>query len=92
MPVVTIELPSLLRNVLDGQPTLSVEAATLSEAFDAIRSTHPQLAVHLFDEGGGLRQHVLCFHNDENTRWLDDHAVDLAEGDRLTIIQAVSGG
>lgn len=92
MAAVTIELPSLLRNVLDGQPTLAVEATTLAGAFDAIRAAHPQLAVHLFDEEGGLRQHVLCFHNDQNTRWLDDHAVDLAEGDRLTIIQAVSGG
>ena len=39
-----------------------------------------------------LRQHVLCFHNETNTRWLDSMAVPLTDGDTITILQAVSGG
>ena len=39
-----------------------------------------------------LRQHVLLFYNDESTRWLDTLDVPLRPGDRLEIVQAVSGG
>lgn len=35
---------------------------------------------------------LLCFHNDENTRWLDDLDRPVRPGDTITIIQAVSGG
>jgi molybdopterin converting factor small subunit len=35
---------------------------------------------------------VLCFHNRTNTRWLQSLDVPVAEGDTLTILQAVSGG
>ena len=48
--------------------------------------------MHLFDETASLRPHVLCFHNETNTRWLDSMAVPLADGDTVTILQAVSGG
>ena len=48
--------------------------------------------MHLFDETGGFRQHVLCFHNETNLRWLESDEVPVADGDRLTVLQAVSGG
>ncbi len=48
--------------------------------------------MHLFDETGDFRQHVLCFHNRTNTRWLPPAGVALEAGDTITILQAVSGG
>lgn len=50
------------------------------------------LKVHLFDESGELRRHVLCFHNQENTRWLSNLGRPVVAGDVLQIVQAVSGG
>lgn len=91
MVTIDIQLPSLLAQV--GQDrALSVEAETLRDALDAIVQSHPKLAVHLFDESGQLREHVLCFHNGMNTRWLDDLDVQLDCGDSLLFMQAVSGG
>ncbi|MGH9196080.1 MAG: MoaD/ThiS family protein [Acidimicrobiia bacterium] len=46
----------------------------------------------MYDESGTFRPHVLCFLNDVNTRWLDNANPPLQEGDRITILQAVSGG
>jgi molybdopterin converting factor small subunit len=92
MSRVTVELPSLLAPVVGGAASIPVEGGTLTEALAALVERHPALEVHLFDETGGLRRHVLCFHNDTNTRWLDSLDVPVADGDTITILQAVSGG
>jgi molybdopterin synthase sulfur carrier subunit len=91
MARVTLELPSLLRNVL-AEESLSVEGQTLTEALEDAYSQLPGLRVHLCDESGGFRKHVLCFLNDVNTRWLGGEDPRLEDGDCITILQAVSGG
>lgn len=92
MAQVTVELPSLLARFLDGERRVALEAESLAGALEALVREHPALGVHLFDEAGGLRQHVLCFHNRTNTRWLESLEVPLAAGDTIAILQAVSGG
>jgi molybdopterin synthase sulfur carrier subunit len=91
MARVTLELPSLLRNVL-GTASLSLEGSTLDEALEDAYAQLPGLRIHLCDESGRFRRHVLCFLNDVNTRWLDGDNPRLNEGDCITILQAVSGG
>jgi molybdopterin converting factor small subunit len=88
----TLELPSLLRAVLNGRDSLPVEGATVNEALEHAYRQLPTLRVHLCDESGKLRRHVLCFHNDINTRWLEGESPRLNDGDCITIMQAVSGG
>ena len=92
MARVQIELPSLLVRFAQGLDTIDVEATTLAGALAALTDHHPELELHLFDECGSFRRHVLCFHNETNTRWLDSLAVPLEAGDTIRILQAVSGG
>lgn len=92
MPRVQIELPSVFEPIVGEQRTLRVEAETLAGALAALVEQRPELGVHLFDERGGFREHVLCFHNGVNTRWLEHLDGPVTEGDTLTIMQAVSGG
>lgn len=92
MPQVTIELPSLLRGVLGGADSFPAEGETLREALEDAYRKVPALRVHLCDETGAFRPHVLCFLNDVNSRWLDDGGLRLRDGDSITILQAVSGG
>ena len=92
MPQVTVALPSLLAGVVGGARTLPIEAETLAGALDELVRRYPALTIHLFDESGAFRQHVLCFHNEESTRWLGSLDRPLAAGDVITIMQAVSGG
>jgi len=89
---VTVELPSALDAVTGGVREVPVEGETLDSALSHLLRELPQLAVHLYDESGGFRQHVLCFHNGRNTRWLDGVTVQLADGDTIRFLQAVSGG
>ena len=92
MASVTVLLPAMLVDVTGCARRLALEAATLAAALDRLTELHPALKVHLFDESGGFRQHVLCFHNDANTRWTRDLSARLADGDTIRILQAVSGG
>ncbi len=92
MATVTIELPSLLWSIADGRRDLAVEASTLREALDALIERFPAISVHLFDETGGLREHVLCMHNGANSRWAESLNVPVADGAVVTLLQAVSGG
>ena len=92
MPRVTVDLPSLLAEVIAGQATLTVEADTLGQALERAFAQVPTLRGNLYDESGKFRPHVLCFLNDVNSRWLEDLDRPLQDGDCITILQAVSGG
>ncbi|HEY8549662.1 MAG TPA: MoaD/ThiS family protein [Vicinamibacterales bacterium] len=91
MARVTLELPSLLESVL-ARRELEIEGQTLQDALEDAYAQLPGLRVHLVDESGRFRQHVLCFVNGTSTRWLDGADPQLRDGDRITILQAVSGG
>ena len=92
MARIIVELPSLLARFTGDAREVEVEADSLDAALRVLTDVHPALEVHLFDETGAFRRHVLCFVNGENTRWSKETNVSLKDGDRLTILQAVSGG
>jgi len=89
---VTIELPTMLSGVLGGVRRLEAKGETWRDALEDAFESHPALRVHVVDETGALRRHVLCFVNDVNTRFGEGVPAKLADGDRITIMQAVSGG
>lgn len=90
---IDVTVPGLLADSVGGQRCFEIEATTLSGALRFLRDTHPRLRVHVWDEADQIRQHVLVYYNDESVKWIDDpSAVCLKQGDRIAIIQAVSGG
>lgn len=91
MPKIAVSVPSLLAHAAGGR-RVHVTGESLEQALEDLRERHPRLAVHLFDETGGFREHVLCYLNETNTRWLESLDHPLSEGDRITVLQAVSGG
>lgn len=89
---VEVVLPSLLRDSAGGEARLTVRGTTLRQALERLFSRFPNLRLHLYEEGGRLRPHVLVFYNGESIAWLDSLDVELREGDQLQVINAVSGG
>jgi adenylyltransferase/sulfurtransferase len=88
---VTVTLPRLLEPAVGSIRRVDLEASSVGEAIESLLTRHPTLRVHLFDEDGHLRQHVLCFVNGSLNRLEDRGAV--LEGDtEITFLQAVSGG
>jgi molybdopterin synthase sulfur carrier subunit len=89
---IEVNVPTILRDCTGGRNSVTIEAATLTEALERLRETYPVLHIHLYDETEKLRPHVLIFYNGESTHWLESLDVPLHPGDRLEILQAVSGG
>jgi molybdopterin converting factor small subunit len=89
---IEVSIPTILLDCTGGRNPVTIEASTLAEALQRLRDTYPLLKVHLYDETEHLRPHVLIFFNEESTRWLERLDLPLQPGDRLEILQAVSGG
>src|SRR5438067_1140349 len=89
---ITVTVPGLLMDCVGGERSFTVEASTLSDALATLRGAYPLLVPHVFDDAGEIRQHVLVYYNDQSVKWLDSLDLPLRAGDRIQIIQAVSGG
>jgi len=89
---VEIKLPTVLRAQADGQATVSVEGATVGEAFGALVSQYPGLRGNLLDDAGALHKFVNVYKDDDDIRYLDGLDTKVSEGDVLSILPAVAGG
>jgi adenylyltransferase/sulfurtransferase len=82
----------MLRDCVGGKSSVTIDAETLAGALETIRAQFPLLRVHIWNDDGTVRQHLLIFHNDTMTRWMPTLDVPLKEGDQIQFVQAVSGG
>jgi molybdopterin converting factor small subunit len=89
---IEVTIPSLLAGAIDGKRRFHLEAVTLAGALDNLLKEYPLLRPHLYDEAMRVRKHVLIFFNDENLATIADREIPLKSGDRLQVLQAVSGG
>jgi adenylyltransferase/sulfurtransferase len=85
-------LPALLSDCTRDQSQFMLEAETVEEALRLLTETYPLLRVHLYDESRRLRQHVMIFYNADSITWLERLDIPIQPGDRLQVVQAVSGG
>jgi molybdopterin converting factor small subunit len=86
---VKVRIPTPLRSYTAQQPVVEVDGADLVEVFDALDRRFPGIRFRVVDEQGRLRRHMKVFVNDESVR---DLSTRLAQGDEVTIMQALSGG
>lgn len=89
---VPFTLPGLLTACTGGEKVVTVEAETIAGAIEALLTTFPLLKVHLYDEEGALRPHVMFLYNDKSIKWLTTLDIPLQPGDQMTVLQLVSGG
>ena len=89
---IEVTIPGLLADCAGGRRQFALEAATLAEALQRLLEAYPRLRPHLYDEAMRTRRHVLIFYNDDNLATIADRNVALRPGDRLLVLQAVSGG
>ena len=91
-PNVTIHVFGQLRTYCGDASELSISAATVADALEALGRQHPVLYRHLCDETGAVRPHLNVFVNSDHMRELDRTATRLAPGDVVSFLPAVSGG
>jgi len=69
------------------------EAATVSEALQALTDLHPELRKHLFTPEGKVRSFVNLYLNDEDVRYLPNkEETAVIDSDTLSIIPSIAGG
>ena len=90
MPV-TIQIPVALRAHADGRDSVELAGATVAEVMNALARTHPKMKPYLFDEKGALQRFVNVYLNDEDIRYMKRDGTPVADGDIITIVQAVAG-
>lgn len=89
---IEVTVPGLLADSVNGRRQFSIDAQTIGDAIETLKRDFPLLRVHLYDDADQLRQHVLIYYNDESIKWITDLDRPSNAGDRIAIIQAVSGG
>jgi sulfur carrier protein ThiS len=73
-------------------PNTSVEGDSVGSVLDAYFSDHPGVRSYVLDDSGAIRKHVAVFHNDDLITDRINLTDAVADGDRLQIFQALSGG
>jgi adenylyltransferase/sulfurtransferase len=90
--LVTISIPTALRQFTDGNTSIKVEATTAGEALERLAVAHPELRRHLYDDQNKLRSFVNVYLNDEDIRHRSGAATAVDDGDTLMIVPSIAGG
>lgn len=88
---IRVSIPTALRQFADGNGSLSVEAATVGDALQALMAQHPDLGKQLMLDGQ-LRNFVNVYLNDDDVRYLQGMETPIGERDEISIIPAIAGG
>lgn len=89
---ITLSIPGLLTRFTDGQRAIEVEGDTITEVVERTVERYPDLEPHLFDGAGQLRAHLVICRNGRPVELGGAASIELDFGDKVAIIQAVSGG
>ncbi len=84
----TLRLRGALKQRCGGEAEYELGGATVTELLHALAAAHPAVEGWILDERGRLREHVNVFVNGEQA----EEATAVAEGDRVEVIPAISGG
>jgi molybdopterin synthase sulfur carrier subunit len=89
--MVTVEFAASLRRHVDCEPQ-SVAPGTLRDVLEGALHAAPALAHYVFDDQRAVRKHVAVFVNGNMVADRTHLTQWLGAGDRVLVIQALTGG
>lgn len=89
---VTVLLPPILRPLSGGEQAMPAEGASVLDAMRDLCRTHPQFALHLFDERGAIRRNIVFLHDGVLIRAHEAAAHAIRDGDEIVLANALVGG
>lgn len=89
---IEVTVPGLLADCTGNRARFPIVASTLQGALDVLFTEYPMLKRHVLTEQGQVRKHVLLCYNEDNMAGLESLDIPLRQGDKLFIMQLVSGG
>jgi molybdopterin converting factor small subunit len=84
----SLRLRGPLKQLAGDRADHELAGATVAEVLSALEREQPAVAGWIVDERGQIRRHLNVFVNGE---WADG-ATEVAAGDRIEVIPAISGG
>ena len=90
--MVTVRIPTQLRELSGGAAEVELEGKTVAEILGALEARHPGFGERLHDENGDLRRFVNVFVADEDIRFLQGLDTAVTDGQTVSIVPAVAGG
>jgi adenylyltransferase/sulfurtransferase len=90
--VAKIIIPTALRQYTAQVDEVDVAGGTVNDALTSLTQRYPDLHKHLYNEQNRLRNFVNIYLNDEDVRYLQKGATEVAESDTIYIIPAIAGG
>lgn len=89
--MVTVEFAASLRRHVDCAPQ-SVAPGTLRDVLEGALRAAPVLANYVFDDQRAVRKHVAVFVNGQMVSDRVNLNQSLGAGDRVLVVQALTGG
>ncbi|MFI6848701.1 MoaD/ThiS family protein [Kitasatospora sp. NBC_00085] len=87
-----VRIPTILRTYTGGAAEVAAEGATLGEVIADLEKNHAGIAARILDDTGKLRRFVNVYVNDDDVRFAEGLATEIADGASVSIIPAVAGG
>jgi len=81
-----------LRDLVDGQASILVEAESVDDALASVRGRHPTLAARLLEASGQVRPHVNLFLDGRDVRALAAGEQQIDRAAELVIVPSIAGG
>lgn len=89
---VRVLLPPVLATVTGGVRECEAWGGTVREVLEDVAASMPALGLHLFDETGTIRAHIVCIHGDTVVRAHQAEAHEVRPGDEIVLTNALAGG
>jgi molybdopterin converting factor small subunit len=87
-----VRFPPVLRAATNGVHEIEVEGGTVRAALDDAARRIPALKLHLFDEAGRVRHHIICIHDSAVVRANEMSEHRIFDGDEIILANAFAGG
>jgi molybdopterin synthase sulfur carrier subunit len=89
---IRVQLPPLLRPIMGGERFLSAEGNSIGAVLSDLARRNPELALHFFNESGGIRHNIVFLHEGTMIRAKEADLHKLKPGDEIVITNALAGG
>ena len=89
---IRVQLPPILRPVMGGERFLTAEGNSIGAVLTDLARRNPALALHFFNESGGIRHNIVFLHEGTMIRAKEADLHKLKPGDEVVITNALAGG
>ena len=89
---VLVKIPIPFGSCTDGRSEVQVDGDTVRKVLESLNTFHAGVVEKICDENGNPRPFVNLYLNERDIRLLEGLETKVYDGDRVSIIPAITGG